>query len=69
MKQMTLGQYYPGCSFMHRLDPRIKVIGALLYIVAAFLCSNFFGIRYLNIIVKRFTHFVAVKTTNKRTII
>ena len=43
MKQMTLGQYYPGCSFMHRLDPRIKVIGALLYIVAAFLCANFFS--------------------------
>ena len=43
MKQISLGQYYPAASVMHRLDPRIKVIGALLYIVAAFLCTNFFS--------------------------
>ena len=41
MKQISLGQYYPTSSIMHRLDPRTKVIGALLYIVAAFLCTNF----------------------------
>ncbi len=36
MKDITLGQYYPRDSFLHRLDPRIKLISALLYIVAAF---------------------------------
>ena len=43
MKNFALGQYYPTDSVMHRLDPRMKVIAALLYIVAAFLCSNFFS--------------------------
>ena len=41
MKSIALGQYYPADSAIHRLDPRIKVIMALLYIVSAtFLCKN-----------------------------
>ena len=41
MKSIALGQYYPADSAVHRLDPRIKVIMALLYIVSAtFLCKN-----------------------------
>jgi energy-coupling factor transport system permease protein len=40
MNNIALGQYYPAKSVMHRLDPRIKVIGAIAYIVAAFLCRN-----------------------------
>lgn len=41
MKNIALGQYYPAESPIHRLDPRIKVVLALLYIVAAtFLSKN-----------------------------
>ncbi len=40
MKSIALGQYYPSNSVLHRLDPRIKVILALLYIVCSFLCKN-----------------------------
>ena len=40
MKSISLGQYYPANSVLHRLDPRIKVILAILYIVASFLCKN-----------------------------
>ncbi len=40
MKSIALGQYYPSNSFLHRLDPRMKVIMALLYIVCTFLCQN-----------------------------
>ncbi len=41
MKSIALGQYYPADSAIHRLDPRIKVLLALLYIVGAtFLCKN-----------------------------
>ena len=40
MKSITLGQYYPADSILHRLDPRMKVILAVLYIVATFLCKN-----------------------------
>lgn len=43
MKGFAFGQYYPADSVMHRLDPRLKVIAALVYIVAAFLCKNFFS--------------------------
>lgn len=50
MKGIALGQYYPADSIMHRLDPRTKVIGAVVYIVAAFLCNNLlsFGLLLLS---------------------
>ena len=40
MKSITFGQYYPSSSPMHRLDPRMKVILAILYIVCSFLCKS-----------------------------
>ena len=40
MKNITLGQYYAVDSPIHRLDPRIKIVVAILYIVIVFLCSN-----------------------------
>ncbi len=40
MKSITLGQFYPSNSFVHRLDPRMKVILAILYIVCTFICKN-----------------------------
>lgn len=40
MKNITLGQYYAVNSPIHRLDPRIKIIVAILYIVIVFLASN-----------------------------
>ncbi len=40
MKNIALGQYYPTGSILHRLDPRMKVIMALLYIVATFLAKS-----------------------------
>ncbi len=43
MSGITFGQYYPASSPLHRLDPRAKVIAAIAYIVAAFLCKNTFS--------------------------
>lgn len=43
MKNVALGQYYPARSPLHKLDPRIKLVLAVLYIVAAFLCKNLLG--------------------------
>ncbi len=40
MKSIAFGQYYPADSVLHRLDPRIKVILTILYIVCSFLCKN-----------------------------
>ena len=43
MKGMTLGQYYPGNSLIHRLDPRAKIILGILAIVCTFLCKTLFS--------------------------
>lgn len=43
LKDITLGQYFPVKSFMHALDPRMKLLLTLLYVVALFLVSNFWG--------------------------
>ncbi len=40
LKDITLGQYFPGKSFLHKIDPRTKIISALLYITAVFLCQS-----------------------------
>ncbi len=43
LRDITLGQYYPADSRIHRLDPRTKIIGTLAYIVLLFFVRNFFG--------------------------
>ncbi len=43
LKDITLGQYFPGKSVIHRLDPRMKVILAIAYIVAIFLAKSIFA--------------------------
>ena len=36
LKDITLGQFFPGDTFIHRLDPRTKILAVVLYIVALF---------------------------------
>ncbi|MBE6029473.1 MAG: energy-coupling factor transporter transmembrane protein EcfT [Clostridiales bacterium] len=43
IRDITLGQYYPGNSVIHRLDPRVKIMATLLYIVALFVVKDFTG--------------------------
>jgi len=43
IRDITLGQYYPGQSAIHRLDARTKIIATLLYIVELFIVNNFQG--------------------------
>ena len=43
LKNVTIGQYYPVDSIIHRLDPRTKIVGTLLYIVSLFLFRTFSG--------------------------
>lgn len=40
MKSIAFGQFYPANSPLHKLDPRMKVILTILYIVCSFLCKN-----------------------------
>ena len=41
LKNITLGQHFPGESLIHRLDPRTKLISFILYVVALFLAKWF----------------------------
>ncbi len=41
LKDITLGQFFPGSSPIHRLDPRAKIVGLVVYIVALFLAQWF----------------------------
>ena len=43
LRDITIGQYYPAKSCIHRLDPRTKIVGTLLYIVSLFLFRSFSG--------------------------
>lgn len=43
IRDITIGQYYPADSIIHRLDPRVKLTGTLLFILSLFLFSNFMG--------------------------
>jgi len=43
LKDITLGQYFPGTSIIHRLDPRTKLIMLVVYIVALFLAKGWLG--------------------------
>lgn len=43
IRDITLGQYYPGESVIHRLDARTKIIATLLYLVSLFVVKNFVG--------------------------
>ena len=47
MKSVAFGQYYPSNSIMHRLDPRVKIVIGIFYIVASFLCKNIFSFALL----------------------
>ena len=44
LKDITIGQYLPGNSFLHKLDPRTKILAVLLYMIALFVVNNFWGL-------------------------
>lgn len=41
MRDVAMGQYYPGDSFVHRMDPRIKIMIAMLLIVLVFFIRTY----------------------------
>lgn len=43
LRDITLGQYYQTDSVIHRLDPRVKLGGTLLYIISLFFFNNYIG--------------------------
>lgn len=43
IRDITIGQYYPVESVIHRLDPRVKLIGTVLFIISLFTFRSFTG--------------------------
>ena len=43
LRDITLGQYYSSDSLIHKLDPRVKIIAAVLFIIELFLVKTFAG--------------------------
>ncbi len=40
ISDITLGQYFPGFSAIHKMDPRMKIVAAVIYIVAIFMVNT-----------------------------
>lgn len=40
---ITLGQYYQTDSLLHRLDPRVKLVGTFVYLISLFVVDSFAG--------------------------
>lgn len=43
-RDITIGQYYPGNSILHRLDPRVKLLGVIVYIAILFIINNIWAL-------------------------
>lgn len=43
LKDITLGQYYPVNSVLHRLDPRTKLFGTMIFIISLFIANDIWG--------------------------
>jgi len=58
LKNITLGQYFPGESFIHRLDPRTKLLATIALIAIVFVARGFSGF----LLIAAFVLFCAVST-------
>ena len=43
LRDITLGQYYRTESVIHELDPRVKLVATLMFIISLFVSNNFIG--------------------------
>ena len=50
IRDITLGQYYPGTTIIHKLDPRVKIIATLVFIVMIFVIKSFEGFAFAAIV-------------------
>ena len=49
LKDITLGQYFPGDTLAHKLDPRTKLLVTVLYIVALFTAKSYLSVSYTHL--------------------
>lgn len=43
-REITIGQFYPVTSIINKLDPRVKLLGVVIYIASVFIINNIFGL-------------------------
>ena len=43
IKDITIGQYYPAKSILHRLDPRVKFVGTIAFLISLFVADSLWG--------------------------
>ena len=43
IRDITIGQYYPADSVLHRLDPRVKFVGTVVFLISLFVSNSFIG--------------------------
>lgn len=60
IRDITIGQYYPGDTFIHRLDPRVKIIIVILFIVSLFFINEFYPYIFVIAFVLATVHFSKV---------
>ena len=41
IRDITIGQYYPADSVLHKMDPRAKLVGTLVFIISVFVFHTF----------------------------
>lgn len=41
IRDITIGQYYPSDSVIHKMDPRVKLVGTLVYLISLFIGRNY----------------------------
>lgn len=47
IKDITLGQFFPGNSVIHKIDPRVKILLIIVYIVFLFVANNFVSLGFM----------------------
>lgn len=50
LSDVTLGQYLPGDSLIHKIDARAKIVIALMLMISVFLCSNYISLSIVTLI-------------------
>ena len=67
LKDITLGQFFPGDTLAHKLDPRTKLLVTVLYIVALFTAKSYlaYGLLVLTLVVAVRISRVSVKALFK----
>ncbi len=67
IKDITLGQYFPMDSVIHKLDPRVKLLFTVVFIVMVFVCNNFVSLLFCllmaSVVIK--TSKIPLKTVTK----